>query len=229
MSKELVGAVIVAAGSSRRMGGEDKIFSVLHGQQLLARVIDVFQNCGAIGQIVVVLNWDNIERGRKLAAKRGWSKVSNVCLGGERRQDSVKNGLSLVKSCKWVVIHDGARPFVTADLIERGLEAARETGAAIAGVPATDTIKLVDRQNMVIETPERERLWAVQTPQVFRFDIINEAYGTVRKDVTDDASIVESAGGKVKVYMGSNDNIKVTTPGDLEIAKMLLRKKLNAA
>ncbi|MDO8578901.1 MAG: 2-C-methyl-D-erythritol 4-phosphate cytidylyltransferase [Dehalococcoidales bacterium] len=222
--KEKVGAVIVAAGSSRRMEGEDKIFSLVNKRTLLARTIGIFQECSVIDQIVVVLSPANIERGRRLAGRYKWSKVTEICSGGERRQDSVKNGLAFIQSCDWVVIHDGARPLISSDLIERGLEAARETGAAIAGVPVTDTIKAVDDKQIIVNTLERQFLWSIQTPQIFRFGIINEAYRENREDVTDDASLVEKMGHKVKIYPGSYDNIKVTTRGDLVLAKMLMRK-----
>jgi 2-C-methyl-D-erythritol 4-phosphate cytidylyltransferase len=228
-TKGKVGAVIVAAGSSRRMGGKDKVFSLLDRQTLLARTIDVFQESNVIDEIVVVLSCANFERGRTLLARHKWSKVTEICTGGRRRQDSVKNGLAFVKSCGWVMVHDGARPLVTVDIIERGLVAARETGAAAAGVPITDTIKLVDDKQIVIDTPERQRLWTIQTPQIFRFDIISEAFRQNEEDVTDDASLVEKKGRKVKIFLGSYDNIKVTTPGDMELARMLMRKKRNAS
>ncbi|MFH1015911.1 MAG: 2-C-methyl-D-erythritol 4-phosphate cytidylyltransferase, partial [Chloroflexota bacterium] len=144
--------------------------------------------------------------------------------GGERRQDSVAAGLKLTGKCDWVVIHDGARPFVTIDLIERGLEAAKETGAAIAAVPVTDTIKEAGEDSIVRQTLPRQNLWAVQTPQVFRIDIITEAYRRARGDVTDDAMLVEQMGHKVKVFMGSYDNIKITTPEDLALAEVLVKK-----
>lgn len=226
---ERVGAVVVAAGSSRRMGGQDKIFALLNRRALLARTIGIFQESSVIDQIVVVLNPDNIERGRTLLARYRWSKVTEICTGGRRRQDSVKNGLAFMQSCDWVVIHDGARPFVSRDLIERGLAAARETGAAIAGVPVTDTIKVADDTQIVVNTPERKRLWSIQTPQIFRFDIISEAYRGKNEDATDDALLVERSGRNVKIYLGSYDNIKVTTREDMELAKMLMRKKRNAS
>jgi 2-C-methyl-D-erythritol 4-phosphate cytidylyltransferase len=134
-------------------------------------------------------------------------------------------GLDRLVGCDWAVIHDGARPLVTAELIERGLEAVRETGAAIAAVPVTDTIKLADESLTVQGTPPRHNLWAVQTPQVFGFGIIREAYENCRYDVTDDARAVEMAGGQVKIYNGSYDNIKITTPDDLALAEILLRKR----
>jgi len=120
-----------------------------------------------------------------------------------------------------VIIHDGARPLVTRELIEEGLKAAQETGAAVAAVPVTDTIKIADDDRIVHQTPPRQNLWAVQTPQVFRIDIITNAYQKAKGEATDDASLAEQAGYKVKLYMGSYDNIKITTTNDLLIAEAL--------
>jgi len=224
MGREQVGAVIVAAGSSQRMGGVDKMFAPLGGKPVLARVIDTFQKCKAIDQIVVVVSEQNLKRCQQLVGEQKWPKVIEVCVGGERRQDSVAAGLSRLSQCDWVIIHDGARPLVTVDLIERGLEAARETGAAVVAVPVADTIKIAGDNGFVQQTPSRRNLWAVQTPQVFRFDIISEAYGVAKDEVTDDASLVEQLGYRVKLYMGSYDNIKVTTPDDLVLAEALWQR-----
>ncbi|MFC1934283.1 2-C-methyl-D-erythritol 4-phosphate cytidylyltransferase [Chloroflexota bacterium] len=223
-NQQRVGAVIAAGGSSQRMGEVDKLFAPLGGKPVLAWVVDVFQGCGSIDEIVLVLSEQNLEQGRRLVVERSWSKVTDVCPGGERRQDSVGNGLSQLNDCSWAVIHDGARPLVTVDLIDRGLEAAAETGAAIAAVPVTDTIKVAGDDWFVQGTPPRHNLWTVQTPQVFRFDIIAEAYRQAKYDVTDDARLVEQLGYKVKLYMGSYDNIKVTTPEDLALAEIFIQK-----
>ncbi len=223
-NQQRVGAVIVAAGSSQRMDGMDKVFALLGGKPILARVVDAFQGCNPVDQIIVVLSEQNLERGQQLVAEQGWSKVTDVCAGGRRRQDSVAAGLRRLSNCDWVVIHDGARPLVTVDLINRGLEAARETGAAVATVPVTDTIKLAGDDRIVHQTPSRQNLWAVQTPQVFGIKIITEAYSQANGDVTDDASLVEQLGCRVKIYMGSYDNIKITTPDDLALAEVLWRK-----
>ncbi|MFC2004336.1 2-C-methyl-D-erythritol 4-phosphate cytidylyltransferase [Chloroflexota bacterium] len=223
-NQQRVGAVIAAGGSSQRMGEVDKLFAPLGGKPVLAWVVDVFQGCDSIDQIIVVLSEQNLELGRQLVVERNWSKVTDVCPGGERRQDSVGNGLSQLNDCSWAVIHDGARPLVTVDLIDRGLEAAAETGAAIAAVPVTDTIKVAGDDWFVQGTPPRPNLWAVQTPQVFNFDIISEAYRQAKYDVTDDARLVEQLGYKVKLYMGSYDNIKVTTPEDLALAEIFMQK-----
>ena len=224
MTIDKVGAIIAAAGESQRMGGVDKVFALLGGKPVLSRVIDAFQGCSSINQIVVVITTENLERCRQLITEEGWSKPIEVCAGGRRRQDSVAAGLNRLSQCQWVVVHDGARPLLTADLIERGLGAARETGVAIAAVPVTDTIKVAGDDRIVQQTLPRRNLWAVQTPQVFRFDIITEAYRQVDDEVTDDASLVEQLGYKVKLYMGSYDNIKVTTPDDLALAEVLWQK-----
>lgn len=218
------GAVIVGAGSSQRLGA-DKVFLPLAGKPLLAWSVDVCQNCELLSQIVIVLNESNLDSGRNLVAERGWSKVVGVCLGGERRQDSVRQGLKELKRCDWVVIHDGARPFLTLDLLRDGLEAALGTGAATAAVPVKDTIKVGDDNEMVRETLHRQRLWAVQTPQVFRFDIITRAHGQVTDEVTDDATLAERLGYEVKLYMGSYHNIKITTPEDLALAEIVVKDR----
>ncbi len=220
-----VGAIIVAAGSSQRMGGVDKVFAPLGGKPVLARVVDAFQACQSVHQVVVVASKQNLESCRRLVAKEGWSKVTDICTGGRRRQDSVTAGLSQLINCEWAVIHDAARPLVTADLIEQGLVAARETGAAVAAVPVTDTIKIAGDDRIVHQTPLRQTLWAAQTPQVFRFGIIDEAYRQAKGEATDDASLAEQLGYKVKLYMGAYDNIKVTTPDDLALAELLWQKR----
>jgi 2-C-methyl-D-erythritol 4-phosphate cytidylyltransferase len=219
--KENVAAIIVAAGESQRMGGVDKMFAPLGDKCVLARVVDVFQSCKAVDQIIIVMSNRNMEQGRRLVLEQKWSKIKEICPGGKQRQDSVAEGLKRLKYGEWVVIHDGARPFVTAELIEKGLEAARETGAAVAAVPVTDTIKVAGLDDIVRQTLPRQYLRAVQTPQVFRIDVIRNTYQHVFGDVTDDASLVEKAGYKVKLYTGSYDNIKITTPDDLVMAGAL--------
>ena len=207
------------------MAGVDKAWSLLGGKPILVRVVDTFQGCNLIDQIVIVLSKQNLERCRQLIAEQGWSKVTDVCPGGRRRQDSVVAGLSRLNHCHWVIIHDGARPLLTEDLIYQGLTEAQETGAAAAAVPVTDTIKVGGDDRLVQQTLPRHNLWAVQTPQVFRFDIIAEAYRQAKGEVTDDASLVEQLGYRVKLYMGAYDNIKVTTPDDLALAEILWQKR----
>jgi 2-C-methyl-D-erythritol 4-phosphate cytidylyltransferase len=224
ISKPNICAIIDAAGESRRMNGVDKLLAPLAGKPVLVWSIEAFQNCAEINRIVLVNNRKNLEQVECLRIEKKWSKVSEVCLGGERRQDSVAAGLKLIKDCDWVVIHDGARPLITQEIILKGLEAAKETGAAASAVPVTDTIKLAGNDQLVIETPPRSNLWAVQTPQIFRYSLLKDAYLQGRGDVTDDATLVEQIGSKVKLYMGSYNNIKITTPHDLAVAELLLRE-----
>lgn len=218
-----VGAIIVSAGSSSRMG-KDKIFINLSGKPVLAWSVGIFQNNDLINKIVIVLNKNNIVSGKELVAEQKWNKVTDVCEGGERRQDSVKIGLNLLNDCDWILIHDGARPFLTDDMIRSGLEAARETGSAIAAVPATDTIKLSQANQIVESTINRNFVRSAQTPQVFRSDIIFEAYNKITDDVTDDAEMVEKIGKQVKLFMGSYQNIKLTNKDDLIVAEDLCRR-----
>ena len=205
------------------MNGIDKVLAPLAGRPVLSYVLTAFDGCQSIDQIIVVVNEKSLKACRQLLAEEKLSTPIEVCVGGKRRQDSVAAGLKQIKDCEWVVIHDGARPLVTKNLIEEGLKAAQETGAAVAAVPVTDTIKIAGDDRIVHQTPPRQNLWAVQTPQVFRFDIITRAYRQAKGEVTDDASLVEQAGFKVKLYMGSYDNIKITTTNDLLIAEVLLK------
>jgi 2-C-methyl-D-erythritol 4-phosphate cytidylyltransferase len=222
---ERVGAIIAAAGSSQRMDGVDKIFTAVAGKPVLWHVLRIFQGCDAVDQVVVVLGETGVERGLRLVEEGRFSKVVAVCAGGQRRQDSVAEGLKRLERCDWVVIHDGARPCLSVELIERGLREARRTGAAIAALPLKETVKVVDTEGVIESTPRRESLWAAQTPQVFRFDLIAGAYRSVSQEVTDDASLVEASGHKVRVYMGLHDNIKVTTLEDLALAETILRMR----
>ncbi len=224
-----VGAVIVAAGTSSRMGGIDKVFVRIGREPLIAKTVNAFQNSPSIDEIVLVIARKSLGQGRKLVEQYGWTKVIDVCSGGLRRQDSVREGLNRLSDCAWAVIHDGARPCVSIDLIERGIVAARRSGAAIAGVPVKDTIKVVSRRHFVRQTPERHSLWAAQTPQVFRYELIAEAYRQPDTEVTDDAALVEKLGHKVEVFMGSPQNIKVTTPEDLAIAEVFFRNGQNTS
>lgn len=221
---EKIGAIIVAAGESRRMGGVDKVFALLRGKPVLAWVIDVFQECRAIDQVIVVVNHQNRSNYLQLKEKNG-AKLSGPYIGGKRRQDSVAVGLSQLDGYNWIVIHDAVRPLITVDLIERGLEAAKETGGAVAAVPVNDTIKMTGINNIIKTTVPRDVFWAAQTPQIFRSDIIKQAYLQLETDVTDDATLVEQLGYKVKIYFGAYDNIKITSQDDLYLAEALIRRR----
>lgn len=217
-----VGAILVGAGESRRMRGQDKVVRELRGQPLVSISLRVFNDSPLIDAIVLVLGPHNIEQGRRIVEDNRLDKVVEVCLGGDRRQDSVRRGLERVSHMEWTVVHDAARPCVTEDLIARGLDEVRQTGAAIAAVPVSDTIKRADHDRTVTETLDRDGLWAVQTPQVFRTELLRQAHDAVSEDATDDASMVERVGASVRIFMGSPDNIKVTAPEDLALAEAIL-------
>ncbi|HLA19598.1 MAG TPA: 2-C-methyl-D-erythritol 4-phosphate cytidylyltransferase [Dehalococcoidia bacterium] len=213
---------MVAAGGSIRMAGADKLFAPLGGVPLLVRALRAFQDSPLVDRIVLVLSAGNLERGRALADACGVDKLTAACEGGPRRQDSVRLGLEALGPCEWVLVHDGARPLVSAELIERGLAAARETGAAVPAVPLADTVKLAAADGTVERTLDRSHLWAAQTPQVFRYDLLLPTHREVTADVTDDAAMLEALGLPVKLFEGSAANIKVTTPEDLRLAEALL-------
>ena len=217
-----LGVVVVAAGTSQRMAGVNKLFAPLRGKPLLAWSVDTCHSHDMIRQTVLVLNDNDLARGQRLKDERGWSKVT-LCQGGVRRQDSVSEGLSHMRDCDWVLIHDGARPFLTTDLIEDGVKTVRDTGAAVAAVPVKETIKVAVGERFIGETLERHRLWAAQTPQIFSFDVITRAYQNLTTEVTDDATAVERLGYKVRLYMGDYRNIKVTTAEDLALARIIAR------
>ncbi len=220
-------AVIVAAGRSTRMGGVDKTFAPILGVPLVAHTLDRFESSPLVDEIVLVLSEDYLDRGRKLVQERGYRKVAHVCSGGRRRQDSVRNGLEQLPACDWVIVHDGARPCLDEAMLQRGLAAAAGCGSAVAGVAVKDTIKLVSPDQMVSETLDRSRLWAAQTPQVFRYGLLLEAHRAWTEnaagDVTDDAAMVEALGHPVRMFQGSFQNLKVTTAEDLVVAEVFLK------
>ena len=218
----LAGAIVVAAGASTRMDGVDKTFASLGGVPLIARTVAAFESCADIGAIVLVVAERNLEAAAETARAHGWTKVVEVCSGGLRRQDSVARGLRALPDCEWVVVHDGARPLVEPPLVSRGLEAAGATGCAVAAVPSKDAVKVVGAEGSVESTLDRSGVWLVQTPQVFRRELLERAHREVSEDVTDDASMVERLGLPVRVFMGSPSNLKVTTPEDLLLAEALL-------
>lgn len=220
-----VGAVVVAAGQSSRMGGLDKIFAPLLGLPLIAHTLDQLEACPDVSEIVLVLARSAVYQGHQLVNRRGYGKVSHVCAGGGRRQDSVRLGLDALGPCQWVIVHDGARPCLDQSILKRGLAAVQETGAAVAGVPVKDTIKVVSAQGMIQATPSRNTLWAAQTPQLFGYHLLRKAHDRCTETATDDAVMVESLGHPVKMFPGSYENLKVTTPEDLAIAEALLRAR----
>ena len=217
------GAVIVAAGTASRMGGIDKVMAPLKGEPMIARTVRTFQNCDAVSEIVIVTREDLIIPITNLC--KDMTKVTAVVCGGKSRQESVNLGLNALSGkIKLAAIHDGARPLITWQVIDRAIRAANSYGAAAPAIPVKDTIKVVEGR-VVKSTPDRATLFAVQTPQVFDFDILRGALKKAELDgaqVTDDCSAVERMGLTVKIVEGDERNIKVTTPMDLKIAEMLL-------
>ena len=218
---ERVGAIIVSAGASTRMQGTDKTLADVGGEPLISRTLDVFDECSAVGCIVLIIAEKNLNAIGELNRRKRWRKLADVCVGGERRQDSVRIGLAALPDCDWVVVHDGARPFTTGSIIEEGLRAAAATGAAIAVVPAIDTVKRVTEDGRVAGTLDRRELVMAQTPQVFRRTLLERAHADTDEDVTDDAAMVERIGGEVSTFEGARSNIKVTTPDDLSLARAI--------
>ena len=223
--------IIVAAGNSRRMQGRDKLWTPLAGRITLARTIDVFEGSPIIDTIILVLSSERINVATTLCQREDWHKIAALVPGGHRRQDSVRLGLdALAKidpTCQWVMIHDGARPFVTPALLEAGLQTAQQHQAAIAAVPVKDTIKLVHEGN-VRSTIDRSQLWAIQTPQVFSFQLIHQAHHSsiAQSDVTDDAALLEQSGQSVKIFPGAYTNIKITTQEDFLLAEAFVQGHL---
>ena len=219
------GAVIVAAGTASRMGGIDKVMAELGGEPMVRRTVRQFHSCDAISEIVIVTREDLMEPIRKLCAEM--PKVTAVVAGGKSRQESVGLGLdALSKKVKLAAVHDGARPLITWQVIDRAVRAANTYGAAAPAIPVKDTIKVVTG-GVVKETPDRATLQAVQTPQVFDLDLLRGALKKAEQDsaqVTDDCSAVERMGMSVKIVEGDERNIKVTTPMDLKIAELLLEE-----
>lgn len=223
-------AIIVAAGKGSRMGaGKNKQFIDIKGKPLLCYTLEAFSNCPVVEEIVIVCAGDEIQYCRdEIVGKYGFEKVKSVVAGGAERQDSVFSGLSAVKGCAVVLIHDGARPFVTGRILEEGIRYAEEYGASACGVTPKDTIKVRDESGFSERTLDRSRLFSVQTPQCFKFDLIMGCYEKLLYDetlFTDDTSVAEHFGHKVFLYEGSYDNIKITTPEDLAVAESILARR----
>ena len=211
-----VGAVIAAAGSSSRMGGRDKLAEPLDGIPVILRTLAAVEAVPEIPEIVVVTREDRVEEYRRLLGQ--CSRLRAVVPGGSTRQESVRNGVrALSPDCTLAAIHDGARPLVTPEVFARCIEAARNCGAATAAVPVKDTIKLADEAGRVLDTPDRSRLWAVQTPQIFdRERYLRAAEEAERRGLscTDDCQLFEAMGWEVQLVMGDYRNLKLTTPED---------------
>ena len=237
-------AIIVAGGSGTRMGTSiHKQFLELKGKPILAYTLDTFQNSACIDEVVLVVGHGEETFVRdEIVEKHGFSKVAAIAAGGSERYESVYAGLRCCESLyagqcsiedtdNYVFVQDAVRPFVTEEILRRGLDTVRESGSAVCGVPSKDTVKITDQNGIVTQTPSRDLVWIVQTPQIFPYGLLKKAYDRVMQDIntdlsskkiTDDAMIVESMGVRVHMYMGDYRNIKITTPEDLQIAEAFL-------
>ena len=223
-------AIVLAAGQGKRMHSKvQKQFLEIQGYPVLYYSLRCFQESPLIQDIILVTGEESISYCKEeIVQKYGFTKVSAVIPGGKERYDSVYEGLCECRDCEYVLIHDGARPFVTEEILKRGLQKVKETGACVIGMPSKDTVKLCDEEGYVKETSNRKCVWTIQTPQIFSYSLIREAHDSIRqKDmskITDDAMVVEQeTGAKVALAEGSYQNIKITTPEDLDIAEAFLK------
>jgi 2-C-methyl-D-erythritol 4-phosphate cytidylyltransferase len=224
--KGSVWAVIVAGGSSRRMGF-NKLTADLEGRPVLAWSVAAFNDCKSVDAIVLVCAASAREELERIARGAAPSKLRAVVEGGAHRHLSVAEGLHCVPAdASMIVVHDAARPLVTGATIERCLEAARNTGAAACARPVTDTLKRINDEGFIIESVDRAKLWAVETPQIFRAELLRHAYEEVIATgayVTDETSAVQAAGAPVALVETPDWNGKITWPADLEVARLIVR------
>ncbi|WP_426348270.1 2-C-methyl-D-erythritol 4-phosphate cytidylyltransferase [Alloiococcus sp. CFN-8] len=230
MKKNIV--VIVAGGKGTRMNSEiSKQFMLINGKPIITYTIAAFDRHREVHEIILVLPENELEYYRNnIMNKYPFKKLKALVKGGGTRQESVYNGLVAAEACEVVLIHDGVRPFVSEGIITEGIAKAKSYGAAACGVTPKDTIKIKAENGFSLETPDRSKLFAVQTPQCFLFPIIKEAHEKIKEDniaVTDDTMAVEAIGKKVYLYEGSYDNIKITTAEDIIIAESILRAELS--
>lgn len=231
--KELLTVIVPAAGAGRRMGfGKNKAFITIRDIPLLVLCMKMLAETGMVRRVIVVTRaWEITETELMLREYQNrFPGISwQVTAGGRERQDSVANGLALIADeSGYVAVHDGARPFAGTEVFARTFARAKECGAAIAAVPLKDTVKIVDARGLVVSTPDRSSLCAVQTPQIFEINVLRKGYSFLKEHpvaVTDDASLVEASGHPVAVAEGSYENIKVTTPEDLLLAEKILEKQ----
>ena len=223
-------AIVLAAGQGKRMHSKiQKQFLEIGRKPILYYSMECFQKSPLIQDIILVTGEDMISYCQsEIVEKYDFTKVCKVTAGGKERYDSVYAGLLCCQDTDYVYIHDGARPFVTEEMIQRGYEAVKRTNACVMGMPSKDTVKLADPSGYIKETPDRKIVWNIQTPQIFSYDLIRGAYESIRKkdmsNVTDDAMVVEQeTGTKILLVEGSYQNIKITTPEDLAVAEAFLR------
>lgn len=230
--KEKCTAVVLAAGSGRRMGTtKQKQYLDICGYPVLYYSLKCFQDSPLIDEIILVTGEKDIEYCRSdIAGKYHFTKIKKIVAGGKERYDSVYEGLKNCEDCDYVFIHDGARPFVDEKILREVFEKVKVCGACVAAVPSKDTVKLVNQEGVITETPDRDCVWIIQTPQVFSYQLVKEAYDRLMQEphvhVTDDAMVVETMKQwPVQVAAGSYYNIKITTPEDLLLAETFIREK----
>jgi len=219
-------AIILAAGKSERMGaGTDKAFLSLVAKPVVAWSLIAFERCAEIDRIVLVVRKDQILASKAVVKMFGISKIDKIVAGGTKRSDSVQAGLAACDSdTRYVVIHDGARPLITSDVIAEVVKTVKRTPAVTVGRKMVDTVKRVEKGTVVAETIDRSKVWSVQTPQAFQFRVLRDAYAKLEsKDVTDDCQVVELAGETVKIVENNKPNLKITTVEDLQVAGALLK------
>ena len=224
-------AIIVAAGSSRRMGF-DKLFAIIAGRPVIAHAINAFERANSVAEIIVVAGEDRHDEIRKMSRDESFKKVRSIITGGERRQDSVRAGLeNLSSDARYVAVHDAARPLVRPEQTERVFEQCRVHGAAVLAEPISDTLKRADVDLMVAASVDRHQLYAMQTPQIFERQLIEEAYRAVYAEnisVTDEVSAVERLGRKVVLVLNDDFNFKITYPRDLPVAELILKQRMDS-
>lgn len=223
-------AIVLCAGRGTRMNSEvQKQYLLIKGKPVVFYSLYAFEKCPFIDEIVLVTGKEEIEYCRQeIVEKYGLKKVKSIVAGGKERYHSVFEGLKAIESCDYVYIHDGARPFIDQELLQRACDSVHIHKACVVGMPVKDTIKIISPDSFAEHTPDRSTLWMVQTPQVFQYHLVLEAYKNIMQNpgvqVTDDAMVVEKMGQtKIKLVEGSYKNIKITTPEDLEIAEIFLK------
>ena len=226
MASGPVTGIIVAAGSGERMGGVQKAFAPLLGRMMVSYSLRAMEDTPELTNIVLVVASESVQKGESLVSSMGLCKVAAVCAGGATRRASVLAGLQAAPDSEITLVHDGARPCVTPELIARGIVAAREHGATIPAVPVQDTIKEAGQGGLIVNTLDRSMLYAAQTPQVFPTDMLKRAHAEASADLLlDDASLFEALGWPVHIFEGDPSNLKITTPIDLAFAEAVLRRR----
>ncbi len=219
-------AIVLGAGSGTRMKSEkNKMLLEIMGKTVIERSVEAFLELSEVDEIIVTAREQELDTYLELF----YDDRITFVIGGATRQESVRNAVETIDEADLIIIHDGARPFIKTEDIIATINAAREHGAAAVGVPVKDTIKVIDTDNFVVSTPERSTLFAVQTPQVFSFELYKKALDSAQEkglDFTDDCQLIEAAGGKVKMVEGDYSNIKITTPDDIALAENIILQRL---